>query len=123
MLGTIHSVVIWTEDLSRLTPFYRDKLGLTTEMESDEFAVFTAASPGATQIALGRHSEVSGRSKEPERIMVNFLVPDCQKAYEDLKGRSVEFSRAPSVDQDDGFMIATFQDPDGNTLQLFQPPS
>jgi predicted enzyme related to lactoylglutathione lyase len=123
MLGTVHSVIIWTDDLSRLTPFYRDKLGLTAEMEGDEFTVFTAASPGGTQIALGRHSDVSGRSKEPQRIMVNFLVQDCQKDYEGLRGRGVEFSRTPSVDQDDGFLIATFQDPDGNTLQLFQPPS
>ena len=122
MLGKIHSVAIWTDDVGRLTAFYRDKLGLALEMESDEFSVFAASSPGATQLALGRHSNVSGRSKEPNRIMIDFLVKDCQAAYDDLRSRGVEFLREPGVDQADGFMIATFQDPDGNTLQLFQPP-
>jgi predicted enzyme related to lactoylglutathione lyase len=123
MLGTIHSVVIWTDDVRRLTPFYRDKLGLQAEMESEEFTIFAADQPGAAQLALGRHSEVSGRSKEPHRIMIDFLVKDCQAAYDDLRSRGVEFLREPGIDQADGFSIATFQDPDGNTLQLFQPPA
>ncbi len=123
MLGKIHSTLIWTDDLTRLTDFYRDKLGLKVEMETDGFVVFAAAHPGDAQLALGLHSEVSGPTKEPNRIMIDFLVEDCRKAYHELKGKGVQFSREPSIDEGDGFMIATFQDPDGNTLQLFQPPA
>jgi predicted enzyme related to lactoylglutathione lyase len=123
VIGPIHSVGIWTEDVGRLAPFYKDKLGLETEMEGDEFTVFKAASPGSPQLFLGKHSAVRGRSKEPDRVMVNFLVADCQAAYDELGGRGVEFTREPGIDPEDGFMIATFQDPDGNTLQIFQPPA
>jgi len=123
MIGTIHSVAIWTDDVARLVRFYRDRLGLRVEIASDEFTVFAAPPAGGTQLALGRHSEVSGRSKEPYRIMVNFLVEDCRAACEELKARGVEFLREPWFDPADGFMIATFQDPDGNTLQLLQPPA
>ena len=112
----IHSVIIWTEDLPRLTAFYRDVMGLQLEMETDGFVAFQGA--GGAQLALGAHSEVSGRAKDPYRLMVDFQVDDCQAEYERLKGQGVEFMRSPG--QDEGAIIATFADPDGNLLQLFQ---
>lgn len=116
MLKGIHSVMIWTEDLGRLAPFYRDVLGLEQQMEGDEFAVFLS---GGAQLAIGRHNGVQGKSRDPNRVMVNFRVDDCQSAYERLRGRGVEFIRPPSKETD-GLTIATFADPDGNLLQLFQ---
>lgn len=116
MLAGIHSVLIWTEDVNRLLSFYRDVLGLQPEMESDGFVVFQASTGG--QLALGTHSEVEGRSQDPYRVMVNFEVDDCQGEYERLSKAGVEFIRPPS--KEDGGVIATFRDPDGNVLQLFQ---
>lgn len=116
MLTGIHSVVIWTEELGRLLPFYRDVLGLKPVVESDGFVVFEASS-GAS-LALGVHSEVKGESRDPKRVMVDFLVDDCQAEYERLSKQGVPFLRTPS--KDDGVTIATFSDPDGNILQLFQ---
>lgn len=110
------SVIIWTDDLERLLPFYRDKLGLKTQTEGD-FAIFEIG--GKQPLALGKHSEVSGKTKEPYRMMVNLAVDDIQATYEELKGKGVEFTRPPEQDMG-GVTIATFQDPDGNTLQLFQ---
>ena len=116
MLSKIQSVLIWSEDIQRLAPFYRDVLGLTPEMESDEFVMFQAAS--GAQLGLGRHSEVKGSAQDPYRVMVNFHVDDCQAEYEQLSKKGVKFTRKPS--QDNGAVIATFKDPDGNMLQLFQ---
>jgi predicted enzyme related to lactoylglutathione lyase len=116
MLTGIHSVLIWTEDVNRLLPFYRDVLGLKPEMEAEGFVIFQA-STGA-QLALGAHSEVEGRSRDPYRVMVDFQVDDCQATYERLSKQGVEFMRAPS--KEDGVIIATLRDPDGNVLQLFQ---
>jgi predicted enzyme related to lactoylglutathione lyase len=119
MIKGVHSTVIWTDDLSRLTAFYRDTMGMTTEMESPEFVVFAGA---PSQLALGRHSEVAGPSKDPYRVMVDLIVDDCQAEYERLKAKGVEFLRPPGQDQAGGFTIATLRDIDGNTLQLFQLP-
>ena len=116
MLAGIHSVLIWTEDVNRLLPFYRDVLGLQPEMESEGFVVFQASTGG--QLALGAHSEVRGRSSDPYRVMVDFEVDDCLEEYERLSKEGVEFIRAPS--KEDGVTIATFRDPDGNLLQLFE---
>ena len=116
MITGIHSVLVWTEDLSRLVPFYRDVLGLKPSMEEEGFVVFQ--SDGA-QLAIGRHSQVQGRAKDPNRIMIDLQVDDCEAEYRRLKAAGVEFTRTPS--QDGGIIIATFLDPDGNTIQLFQP--
>ena len=115
MLTGIHSVLIWTEDVSRLLPFYRDILGLKPQMESEEFAVYLLNGPG---LVIGKHSEVQGRSRDPNRVMVNLRVDDCQAEYERLRGQGVEFIRAPTKDAI--HIIATFHDPDGNVLQLFE---
>lgn len=116
MIKKLHSVVIWTEEMKRLVPFYRDVLGLQLQMDTPQFAVFM--SEEGPQLAIGSHSEVRGRSGDPYRVMVDFQVDDCQAEYERLKGQGVEFIRAPS--QDEGAIIATLADPDGNVLQLFQ---
>ena len=119
MIKGVQSVIIWTDDLPRLSGFYRETLGLKQEVTTDGFVAF-GADQGAA-LALGKHSEVSGKSREPYRVMIDLTVDDCQAEYERLKGKGVSFVRPPSKDEGDRFIIATFQDPDGNTLQLFQP--
>ena len=115
MLNGIHSVLIWTEDVSRLVPFYRDILGLKTFVETEEFAVFPLDGIG---LRIGKHSDVEGRSREPLRLMINFRVEDCQAEYERLAAQGVEFIRRPSHDAI--HIVATLPDPDGNVVQLMQ---
>ena len=86
MRGVIHTVLIWTEDVRRLAPFYTEKLGLEVDQEGEEFAIFKPSSPGATQFGLGKHSAVKGQTKEPDRIMINFGVDDCKAEYEQPEG-------------------------------------
>lgn len=118
MIKGVNSVIIWTEDVKKLANFYRDTLGLKTADMGDEFALFEM---GGAQLALGAHSEVKGKSKEPNRVMVNLDVDDAQAEFQRLKAKGVQFVREPSPEPAaDGTIIATLQDPDGNTLQLFQ---
>ena len=116
MLTGLHSVLIWSEDVNRLLPFYRDVLGLKPLIATEEFAVFPL-SPGVG-LRIGTHSEVRGRARDPNRVMVNFRVEDCQAEYEQLSQQGVEFTRAPT--RDAIHIVATFDDPDGNVLQLLQ---
>jgi predicted enzyme related to lactoylglutathione lyase len=119
MIKGVNSVVIWTEDVKKLAPFYRDTLGLKATEMGDEGALFELG--GRQQLGLGLHSEVKGRSKEPDRVMINLDVDDIRAEYERLRAKGVQFVREPSPETD-GTIIATLQDPDGNTLQLFQSP-
>jgi predicted enzyme related to lactoylglutathione lyase len=120
MIKGVHSAIIWTEDVARLVPFYRDTLGLKVQMDTPGFVVFEAES--GAQLCVGSHSEVKGQSREPNRVMIDLTVDDCRAEYNRLSAKGVQFVREPSQDQNDGFTIATMQDPDGNTLQLFQTP-
>ncbi len=115
MFMGMHSVLIWSEDANRLVPFYRDVLGLKAQMESEGFAVFLLNGVG---LVIGTHSEVQGQSRDPNRMMVNLRVDDCQGEYERLSKQGVEFIRTPTKDAI--HIIATLLDPDGNVLQLFQ---
>jgi catechol 2,3-dioxygenase-like lactoylglutathione lyase family enzyme len=120
VLGEIAGVMIFTDDVSRLVSFYRDKLGLTVAEDNGKSVMFATPQPGGTQLAIESHSEVSGRSKEPDRIMINLRVEDCRKLYGELKNRGVEFAAEPYEDPDGAYVVATFRDPDGNTLQLVE---
>ena len=62
---------------------------------------------------------MSGRSREPQRILLNFLVGDAVIAADRLAARGVDFVRPPYEEEGVG-MFATFLDLDGNYCQLVQ---
>ena len=118
MIQGLAGVIIWTVDLDRLVAFYRDTLGLTPHSVRPDFVAFSF---GDVRLSLGRHSEVTGPSRDPYRIMVNLAVEDIQAVTVRLRQRGVAFVRLPEQEQWGGW-VATFRDPDGNLLQLLQQP-
>ena len=118
MIEGVVGVVIWTDDLDRLLSFYRDTLGLTPHSVRPNFVAFKW---GDMRFSIGHHSDVNGRTAEPDRVMINLGVRDIQGAYESLKATGVEFTRPPELEHWGGW-VSTFSDPDGNTLQLLQQP-
>ena len=117
MIKGLSGATIWSEDLNRLLPFYRDVLGLPMTIETPQFVVFGA--PGAPALGLGTHSEVRGPNADPARHMVGLATDDIQADWKRLKGAGVKFVEDPT---DYGTLrIATLADPEGNLVQLFQP--
>jgi predicted enzyme related to lactoylglutathione lyase len=110
----VAGVIIWTADFPRLLTFYRDTLGLKPRSVKPDFANFEW---GGFRLSVGRHSRVKGASKDPERIMVNLRVDDIHAAHKDLTAAGIQFTRPPEREKWGGW-VATFRDPDGNTLQL-----
>ena len=51
--------------------------------------------------------------------MVNLGVKDIHAEHERLVSKGVEFTRPPEREHWGGW-VATFSDPDGNTIQLLQ---
>ncbi|MDA0815141.1 MAG: VOC family protein [Chloroflexi bacterium] len=116
-------VIIWTSDerYDALARFYVEQVGLTPDRSDAPRIAFTwGTPPDRFRLILNRHSEVSGMSKDPNRVMLNLLVWDIQTAYEGMTSRGVEFIEPPTAYPWGGW-IATFRDPDGNTIQLLQP--
>ncbi len=118
MIEGLAGVIVWTDDLERLLRFYRDVLGLTPHSVRPDFVSFRW---GDVRLGLGTHTHVAGRTAEPHRIMINLGVDDIHAQCELLRERGVVLEREPEREHWGGW-VATFSDPDGNTLQLLQQP-
>ncbi len=102
-------------DTPRLIAFYRDVLQLPLHgMGPHNFAI------GAdTILSIQHHSQVSGPTKEPTRVIFDFWVKDIDAEQARLEVQGVRFSRSKGLEYWGG-VISTFSDPDGNTIQLIQ---
>jgi predicted enzyme related to lactoylglutathione lyase len=114
-------VLIWTEaaHFESMVRFYRDTLGLRPRSVRGDFINFEW---GDVRLSVGIHNGVRGRARDPLRVMVNFAVDDIHATYERLRAVGTHFTRAPET-EDWGGSVATFDDPDGNVLQLMQLPA
>jgi predicted enzyme related to lactoylglutathione lyase len=117
-IESLAGVIIWTENLDRLSNFYQDSLNMKPHSVRPGFVAFQF---GDTRLSLGKHNNVVGQSEEPYRIMVNLGVSDIHEAFRTLESRGVSFIRSPEKEHWGGW-VATFFDPDGNLLQLLEAP-
>ena len=108
-------VQLASSDVERLIVFYRDVVQLSPHsMGPHNFAI------GADTIfSIQHHSQVSGPTKEPSRVIIDFWVKDIDAEQARLEGHGVRFSRRKGIEYWGG-VISTFNDPDGNTIQLIQ---
>ena len=122
MLKGIDCVLIWTEDPEKLTPFYETVLGLKKlkklEHPQDTGTLYEFPDGGAV-LWIGKHSEVKGQSKDKFRHMVNFLVDSVDATYNELKKKGVKFLVDPFAGPTGNGYFATFEDPEGNILQIW----
>ena len=107
-----------SEDPERLIAFYRDTIGLSA---ADDVApgAFRAGSGSFIALIIEGHSEVVGATKEPQRVLFNFLVEDVVAEQARLEAAGVDF--VVPLHEEPGFgLISTFVDPDGNYGQLLE---
>jgi len=113
-------VLVWT-DASRfeaMKRFYVERLDLTPRTVKPDFVNFEWA---GVRLSIGVHGGVSGPARDPLRVMLNLEVADIRATHARLVKAGVAFSRAPERETWGG-LVATFVDPDGNTLQLLELP-
>ena len=110
------------DDLDRARTFYEDTLGLSM---SD------AGMGGVARLQLGGGTTVIVYAK-PDHVpatftVLNFPVPDVEKAVDELAARGVEFQRYENPPTDEkgimragGPLIAWFTDPAGNIFSVLE---
>jgi predicted enzyme related to lactoylglutathione lyase len=80
---------------------------------------------GEDSFAIGEHSEVKGKAKEPQRVIFNFTARDAKdvkKEYERVKALGAKVVKELyEMEGMEGMWIATFADPDGNYFQITSP--
>ena len=109
-------------DLAAARRFYEETLGLqTSDVEMD----------GLCRLQLGGDGYVLVYAKDDHTpatfTVLNFPVPDVEKAVDELTGRGVRFERYENPPTDEkgimragGPLIAWFTDPAGNVFSVLQ---
>ena len=108
--------VVWlpVSDMDKALEFYGDTLGLDIEQQEDDWSLVVA---GAVRIGLnGRESEHPGG--EGGAVIAFAVSEDIEGSVEELRAAGVEI--AGDVSEHPWGKVATFVDPDGNELQLFE---
>ena len=104
-----------SEQPDKLFAFYRDVVGLELNPQMGERAL----SAGGTPFLIDGHSKVQGGTKQPERVLVDFMVDDLKSEQTRLEAAGVTFVRTAGKEPWGG-VISTFADPDGNFVQLIE---
>ncbi len=113
-----NSILIGSEDPTPLIEYYTRLFG-EPQMADGTYAGWAI---GNGFIGVGPHSEVTGTSLQPGRIIWNIESADVQADFERLKVAGGIVVAEPYTFGDDGTThIATFADPDGNYFQLMSP--
>lgn len=116
VISNLAGVLIWTsaERFAALRTFYVDILGLKPRSDRSGFVNFEL---GSSRLTLGVHARVGEVSRDPLRIMINLAVDDIESLHMRLLAAGVPCLREPSPEPWGG-VVATYSDPDLNTVQL-----
>ncbi len=111
MTYPIGSLLLGSSNVDQMKQWYRNAFDMT-ENDMGAFEL------GGVQFFIEEHSEVSGPTKEPARVIVNLNVDDARQLESHLADLGTTWVRP--VQQESFGLIGTLADPDGNYLQIIQ---
>ncbi|MGH2705974.1 MAG: VOC family protein [Actinomycetota bacterium] len=111
--------MILARDFDKLLDWYTNVLGLQSSRVDQEGQWASLRFPeGDATIAL-HGGLAAGADQAGLRTIVPLIeVSDIQATVEELKGQGLEFTR--EVHEGAGVWLASFDDPEGNSLQLYE---
>ena len=109
---TLGSVLVGSSQVEAMKSWYRACFPDAKENAMGAFEF------GGAALFVEEHSEVSGPTKEPARVILNLSVDDCRAIEQQLKAQNVNWVRP--VEQMPFGLIGTVTDPDGNYVQVIQ---
>jgi predicted enzyme related to lactoylglutathione lyase len=117
MASGVATVWLPVQDMQRAVQFYRDTLGLDVKQEGDDWSELDA-----NGLMIGLNAREDAGSDGDGGAVLTFQ-PDggIEDEVDRLKGAGVSF-RGEISDHPWG-RIAAFKDSEGNTLQVYAPPS
>lgn len=114
-----NSIMIGTHDPKALADFYEKVFEKVPDWTDGSWSGWQM---GNTHLTIGEHSEVKGKAKEPQRIILNLETDEVEEEFERIKNLGAKVIKEPYHPGEVAEMsIATFADPDGNYFQLMSP--
>lgn len=109
-----------TENLERALKFYRDVLGLKLLVQNEEWVEFDV---GGQRLALRLVDSWSASTEHPNANGAMIWLEACpiEKAIATLMNNKVIFTNKLEILSYG--KTATFKDPDGNLIGLYEPPT
>jgi predicted enzyme related to lactoylglutathione lyase len=131
----LDSTQLWVHDQDEALAFYTQKLGwevrsdvtmremgdfrwLTVGPVGQDISIVLMAIPGPPMLDEAGQRQIRELMSKGFAGTVFLTTDDCRAAYEELKGRGVEFTEAP--EERPYGIDAGFRDPSGNALRLTQ---
>jgi predicted enzyme related to lactoylglutathione lyase len=112
----LNSMMIGSAHPQALAGFYEKVLGKPADWKMEGWYGWQV---GDGLLAIGKHSEVKGKAKEPQRVILNFETKKPKKEFARIKDIGAKVVR--ELYQLEKTWIATFADPDGNYFQIMSP--
>ncbi len=112
--------MIGTHDPKKLAEFYEKVFDKKPDWNDGNWYGWQV---GNVNLTIGEHSEVKGKAKEPQRIILNFETYEVKTEFERIKKEAkAKVIKAPyNPGEAEEMEIATLADPDGNYFQLMSP--
>jgi uncharacterized glyoxalase superfamily protein PhnB len=132
----IGTTQLWVHDQDEALAFYTQKVGMEVRMDvtmpemgnfrwltvgpadQPDISIVLMAIPGSPVMDPDTADEVRNLMGKGFAGTIFLVTDDCQKAYEELSGRGVEFVEKPEA-RPYG-IDSSFRDPSGNNLRLTQ---
>ena len=122
----LSSIMIGTHQPKVLIEFYEKVFDKKPDMSEGDWGGWQI---GNTFFNIGGHSEVKGKAKEPQRIILNLETKEVKEEFERIKKTGATVIKEPygmtaegeQTTDENAMFIATFADPDGNYFQLMPP--
>ncbi len=134
MINRLSVTTIWVKDLNEALRFYTEKLGfdIRADVKNGDYRWLTVgvksqpdiefhlevAKPGAV-LSQEEADQLTKLIEEGKLGIGPWKTDDCQKTYETLAARGVEFVQPPT-DRPYGIIEAVFKDNSGNVMVLAQ---
>jgi predicted enzyme related to lactoylglutathione lyase len=136
MTMRIGTTQVWVHDQDVALDFYTKKLGMEVRQDvtmaelgdfrwltvgpvgQDDVSIVLMAIPGPPVMDAATAEQVRELMGKGFATAIFLVTDDCQKAYEELAARGVEFTETP--EQRPYGIDAGFRDPSGNSFRLTQ---
>lgn len=120
MIKSLDGILLSSEDSQKLADFYKEKVGLKCTME---FEMGDKGEKGyyfeEVKLYINQHSEVHGKTKEPERVILNLETEDIEEEVTRLDKAGAK--KIKDTYHIEGYgLVATYEDVDGNFFQVVQ---